>query len=373
MGSSFKLFTIRGIDVKIHITFPLILIWAGLQYGSRTGSLESAAFGVIGFALLFVLVTLHELGHSFAAQYFGVSVRQIVLSPLGGVAQLAEIPEKPIQEFIVAIAGPAVNVVIAILMGVIALGSSLNIGNPILALSGLGGLSINSLFGFVFIYNIVLAVFNLIPAFPLDGGRIFRSLLAMRLEYSRATAIAAIVGQVVAVLLGLFGLINGALFTIFIAVFIFMAARQEARLVKVRSLLRGVKVRQVFSSSVYVLHPESTVQQATNMMILGGQRNFAVVQGENLVGFLPHGTLITAMRTAAPHTYIANVMRRDVEPVALNDDLFEVRRRMEAAQIEALPVAEVGRFLGIIDRRQIANARHVMRVAPEAMPQSQSV
>jgi Zn-dependent protease/CBS domain-containing protein len=373
MGSSFKLFTVRDIDIKIHITFPLILVWAGIQYGAQTGSLESALFGVIGFAFLFVLVTLHELGHSFTAQHFGVTVKQIVLTPLGGVAQLAEIPENPVQEFIIAIAGPAVNVAIAIIMGLVALVSGISIGNPLLAISGMAGLSLGSLFGFVFIYNIILAVFNLIPAFPLDGGRIFRSLLAIRMEYSRATAIAAIVGQAVAVLLGLFGLLNGAIFTIFIAVFIFAAARHEARLVQVRSLLRGVKVRQVFSSSGYVLQPESTVQQATNMMILGGQRNFAVVQGENLVGFLPFSGLTAAMRTAAPHTFIANVMRRDIDPVEPNDDLFEVQRQMEASRLEALPVAEEGRFLGIIDRRQIANARHVMRVAPKAMPQSQSV
>ncbi len=373
MGSSFKLFSIRGIDVRIHITFPLILIWAGLQYGLRTGTLESALFGVIGFAFLFVLVTLHELGHSFAAQYYDVPVKQIILSPLGGLAQLSEIPEKPIQEFVIAVAGPAVNVAIFLLMGGAALAAGFDLGNSFAAVTGFAGFSVGSLFAFVFVYNIVLALFNLIPAFPLDGGRIFRSLLAFKLDYVRATAIASTVGQVAAILLGIYGIMNGAIFTIFIAVFIFTAGRQEAKMVKVRSLLRSIKVSQVFSRSVYVLRPESTVQQATNMVIFGNQRNFAVVDGEWLIGFVPHEDLVKAMRTAAPHSFINSVMRQDIEPVSPDDELFDVARRMEVLGVEALPVATDGRFLGQITRKQIAGARHVQQVAPNAMPKEQSV
>ncbi len=375
MGSSFKLFSIRGIDVRLHITFPLILVYGGLMYGLRTGTLESALFGIVGFAFLFVLVTLHELGHSFAAQYYGVPVKQIILSPLGGIAQLSEIPENPVQEFVIAVAGPAVNVAIFLLMGIAALAAGFDPGNVLAAASSFTvftGFTFGALFTFVFFYNIILALFNLIPAFPLDGGRIFRSLLALKLEYVRATVVASTIGQVIALLLGLFGIMNGAMFTVFIAVFIFMAARQETQMVRARSLLRSIKVQQVFSRSVYVLKPESTVQQATNMVIFGNQRNFAIVDDDWLVGFVPHENLVGAMRTAAPHSFISTVMRSDIEPVSPDDELFDVLRRMESLSVEALPVASDGRFLGQISRRQIAGARHVQQVAPNAMPREQS-
>ncbi len=250
MGSSLKLFSIRGIDIRIHITFPLILVWAGLQYGLRTGTLESALFGIVGFTFLFVLVTLHELGHSFAAQYYGVSVKQIILTPLGGIAQLSEIPEHPIQEFVIAVAGPAVNVAVFLLMWFAALAAGFDLGNSLAAVSGFAGFTFGSLFAFVFVYNIILALFNLIPAFPLDGGRIFRSLLALKLDYIRATAIASNVGQVFAILMGLYGIMSGNMFMVFIAVFIFMAGRQEAQLVKAEILFRlgqGDEAREIIN------------------------------------------------------------------------------------------------------------------------------
>ena len=372
MGSSYKLFTIRGIAIRLHITFPLILLWVGLQFGLRTGALESALFGVIAISLLFVLVTLHELGHSFTAQYFNVQVKQIILSPLGGVAQLNEIPENPIQEFIIAIAGPAVNIAFALLMGAAVLAFGLDISDPLRALSGLGGLTLTSLFIYVFYYNIILALFNLIPAFPLDGGRIFRSLLAMRLEYVKATSIASIVGRVVAIMLGLYGLFSGSIFLTFIAIFIYTAGRQESQMVRVRSILRGVKAGQAHTTSVYLLKPDSTVQQAANLMIYGGQRNFPVVSDGRLVGFLPYSDLSQAMRTAAPHTQVINIMRRDISPVAPEDDLFEVQRRLGQLQLEALPVAVEGRFLGLITQRHIADVHQMFRSAPNSLPKSQS-
>jgi Zn-dependent protease/CBS domain-containing protein len=373
MGNSIKLFSVRGIDIRLHITFPLILLWAGLQFGLQGGTVESAVFGVIVVALLFVLVTLHELGHSFAAQYFGVPVKQIILTPLGGVAQLNEIPDKPKQEFIIAIAGPAVNVLFGILMGVVALNLGIVLQNPFSILSGLGSLTITSLFIYVFYYNIILALFNLIPAFPLDGGRIFRSLLAMRLDYVRATTIASIVGQAIAVMLGIYGLFSGGIFLVLISIFIFVAGRQEAQMVRIRSTLRGAKVQQAYSSSVYQLNRDSTVQQATNLMIYGGQRNFPVVESESLIGFLPHANLVTAMQTAAPHSRVDNIMRRDIEPVAPDDDLLDVQRKLSELHLEALPVALGNRFLGLITRRQIADVQRLLQTTPNTMPQGQSV
>jgi Zn-dependent protease/CBS domain-containing protein len=377
MGNSLKLFTIRGIELKLHITFPLILLWAALQFGLLAGNLSSALFGVVAVSFLFVLVTLHELGHSFAAQYYGVPVKQIVLSPLGGVAQLAHIPEKPSQEFVIAIAGPAVNFIIAILMGLLALGSGISFSH-LLASSPLAGLSISSgfslqaLFSYIFFYNILLALFNLLPAFPLDGGRIFRSLLAMRLPYVQATNIASTVGRALAIALGLYGLFNGGFFLVLIAVFIYVGAGQEAAQVRMRGVLRGYTVEQVYDSSAHRLSPDSTVRQASDLMIFGGQKSFPVLEGETLVGFLPHEELLAAMRTAVSYARIGAFMRRDIRPVSCEDDLYDVQQRLFAEKASALPVVSDGRFMGLITLRHIGELYRMLRVTPKAWPQSQS-
>lgn len=374
MGSSLRLFSIRGIDIRLHITFPLILLWAAFQFGLRSGNLvmEGALFGVIAISLLFVLVTLHELGHSFAAQYFGVPVKRIILSPLGGMAQLNQIPEKPIQELIIASAGPAVNVIIAVLMGAMIVVLGLDMSNPFQAISGSGGLSLLTLFTYVFVYNIVLALFNLIPAFPLDGGRIFRSLLAFRLNYVRATSVAVIVGRVFAILMGVYALTNGGFFLVFIAIFIYSAGSQEGKLVIARDILRAMKVDQVYSDTVYRLNPMSTVQQASNLTIYGGQRHFPVVDGERLVGFLTYPDLMKARQTAASHSLVLHVMRKDVVPISSKADLFEAQKQMNDQGLEALPVVHGLRFLGMITVQQIAENYRLITNNSELIPQRQS-
>lgn len=371
MGSSFKLFTIRDIDIRLHFTFPLILVWAAVQFGLLSGNLSSALFGVVGISLLFVLVTLHELGHSFAAQYYGVPVRQIVLSPLGGVAQLSRMPSQPIQEFVIAIAGPAVNVIFALLMGAVAIGLGINIVNPF-AVVATGGFTLASLFSYVFVYNIVLAVFNLLPAFPMDGGRILRALMAMRWDYVRATTTAATIGRVVAVLMGLYGLFNGGFFLVLIAIFIYTAASQEVAVVKARDILKGYTVQDVYTQSVYQLAPDSSLQQATNLMLLGGQASFPVVEDGVLVGFLPRASLVAALKSSVPHAPVSRFMLRDVAPVAPGDDLFDVQQRIFTEQSDALPVTYNGRFLGLISAKQISSLRRLLTTNPHVIPQSRS-
>ncbi len=373
MGSSFKLFSVRGIDIRLHITFPLILLWAAFQYGLGSGNLEGAIFGVIAILMLFILVTLHELGHSFTAQYFGVPVNRIVLSPLGGVAQLSQIPDKPIQELVIAIAGPAVNMVVALVMGALVWGFGLQMANPFQVLSAEPALTFMALFTYIFVYNIFLAVFNLIPAFPLDGGRIFRSLLALRFDYLKATNFAVNTGRVLAVVMGIYGLINGGLFLVFISVFIYASGSQEAQFVRARTFLRGMKVKDVFSDSVYRLNTMSTVQQANNLMVFGRQRYFPVVDGDQLVGFLTYPDLVQATRTAAPHSLITGMMRRDIIPVSYEADLFEAQKQMSEQRLEALPVVLGSRFMGIINLRQIIDRYRIGAMNPRVAPQGQSI
>jgi len=353
MGRSLKLFTVRGIDIRLHFTFPLILLWAGLQFGLAGGGWESALFGVVIISLLFVLVTLHELGHSFAALHFGVPVNQIVLSPIGGVAQLREIPEKPVQELIIAVAGPAVNVVIALLMALFIPVWGLGVRDFVAALSLSMGLTLTAVFAYVFVYNIILAVFNLIPAFPLDGGRIFRALLAMKLDYVQATTVAAAVGRGVAILLGIYALFTGGIFLVLIAVFVYMAAGQEAAAVRARHTLRGYAVRDAYSPSAYTLTPYTSLQQTVNLMMMSGQANFPVLENESLTGFVTQQDLAAAMQSRGAHTWTNMIMRRDVRPVTLATPLLEVQKRLQTEQLGALPVVENGRYVGLIGQWQI--------------------
>ena len=353
MSRSLKLFTVRGIDVRLHFTFPLILFWAAFQFGTAGGSMSSALFGVIAISLLFVLVTLHEFGHSFAALHYGVPVKQIVLSPIGGVAQLQRIPDKPVQEFVISIAGPAVNFGIALLLALFIPVLGLSAMDFMTALSGTAGLTITAVFAYVFAYNIFLALFNLIPAFPLDGGRVFRALLAMKLEYGQATNIAATVGKALAVMMGLYGLFNGGIFLVFIALFIFTAAGQEAKMVKHRVSLKGFTVHDVYSTAAYTLTPYHRLEQAVQLMMMSGQNSFPVVDNDNLEGFITRRDLSTAMKNRGSHTWANIIMRQDIAPVSPLLPLAEAQKRLAVEELDALPVVENGLYLGLLSRRDI--------------------
>jgi stage IV sporulation protein FB len=280
-------------------------------------------------------------------------------------------PEKPSEEFVIAIAGPAVNFVIAGLMWVTAVLLDINLSNPLRVLAGLGGISLTALFTYIFVYNIFLAVFNLLPAFPMDGGRVFRSLLAMRLDYVKATRIAAAVGRGVAILMGLYGLFNGGIFLILIAVFIFTAATQEEHMVKLRGTLRGYKVQQAYTPSAYQLSPYHNLQHVVDFMLASGQSSFPVSNGDLYVGLLTRGRLEQALQSRSPHTWVSDVMRHDIVPVSLTTDIDEVRQRFDAEQLDALPVVENGRCVGLITRNNIQELYRLSRIAPGALPKIQ--
>lgn len=349
MNSSLKLFSVRGIDIRLHITFPLILIWAALQFGWLAGGgVTGAVFGVIVISLLFVLVTLHELGHSFAAQQFGVPVERIVLMPIGGVAQLKHIPRNPRQEFIIAVAGPAVNVVLALMMWLVAQPFGLELFNPMVLLSGVSTLSLSAIFSYVFFYNITLAVFNMLPAFPMDGGRILRSLLAMRLNYGRATHIASSIGRGLAVLLGIYAFFNGAIFLIFIAFFIYTGALQEGRMVQQYEKMRGLKVQDAYFSQVQLLSPADSLQTAMMLKLRGWQSDFPVFENGRLVGYLTDHRLMNGLTQYGPNTRVSAVMAQDVAPVSPSSELFDVQQRMQAERMGSLPVMDGPHFVGMV-------------------------
>jgi stage IV sporulation protein FB len=343
----------------MHITFPLILIWAAVQFGYLTrGGGSGAAFGVLATILLFTIVVLHELGHSLAAQYFGVNVKQIVLLPIGGVAQLDRIPEKPIEEFVIAIAGPFVNFILAILLAVLGwvFGVSLGIAELSSFNFDIGSLGLTTLFRYVFTSNLFLALFNLIPAFPMDGGRILRALLAVRMPYVRATGSAVVIGQALAWLLGLWGFLQGGLFLIVIAVFIYMGAGSEGQMVRIRNVLGGLTVEQAYSREPEPLDAAGTLRDAVNLTLKTFQSDFPICEGEKLIGILTHARLVQALDKFGPDVPLRQVMAPDIEPVHPEDGLDQVQKRLAESKLDALPVVEEGKFLGLITSRDVAEA-----------------
>lgn len=373
MNSSLKLLSVSGIDIRMHITFPLILIFAAFQFGFLSGAgVTGALFGVIVVSLLFVLVTLHELGHSFAARYYGIPVEQIVLLPIGGVAQLKSMSRKPIQEFVIAIAGPAVNVAIALLMIVIAPLIGINFTNPLALITGGISLTLTTILGYLFYYNVALAVFNMLPAFPMDGGRVLRALLAMRLPYGKATKYAVNVGRGLAILMGIYGLVGGGIFLILIAFFIYAGASQELRAVAFYDELAGYRVSDAFTSQALVLSPYDNLQRAMSLKMTGMQSGFPVVYAGQLVGYLSDEALLAAVSEKGLWAMVRDAMSKNINPVSLHNPLYDVQERMQQEQTNSFPVVDGTQFLGMISYRQIREFIKTMRMNPDWVSQAQS-
>jgi Zn-dependent protease len=371
MANSIKLFSVRGINIRAHFTFPLILIWAAIQFGYfNNGGVVGALFGIIVITLLFAIVTLHELGHSLVALRYGVPVERIVLLPIGGVAQLKRMPEKPRQEFFIAIAGPAVNFGLALIMGLVALAFDIRLTSISSVLGGLQRITFADIFSYLFITNLFLALFNLLPAFPMDGGRVLRALLATRLEYSQATDIAATVGRGMAGLLALYGFLGGGFFTILIAFFIYTGAGQERQAARDRSVLRGLVVGQAYSRQVRALHPQDRLQDAINLTLSGFQANFPICDGERLVGLLTYPMLVEALNRYGPQKQLGELMLTSVPTVSPGDELFEAQRVLAESRLPALPVVDNGQFMGIITGNDLNEIVRLVSIDRNLLPRA---
>ena len=346
MGWSIKLGRILGINIQVHFTFFLILVWGAINFGNGAGP----AYGVVVTLALFSLVFLHELGHSVAAMAYGIGVKDITLLPIGGVARLERMPEKPVQELVVALAGPAVNVFLALVLFPIVLWIS---GGPVsllLSLRSEPGLA--GLLAFLLTANISLAIFNLLPAFPMDGGRVFRALLGLFLDFRRATSVAVTVGRTLAVGLGIFALINGQFFLAMIAVFIFTASGQEGQAVATRGVLREVRVSQALSRNTVSLSPSATVGQAAAMVMRGHRADFAVVDpfSRQLLGVVSSSDVARAVDRNQWSSPLSDVMRpaERLPKVTPNTPLSEVNDQLAEASSRVAAVYDGPFFQGLI-------------------------
>jgi Zn-dependent protease/CBS domain-containing protein len=336
---AFRLGQISGIGVYVHPTFLLLVGWVALSYLSNGHGVHAALAGVLFVLAVFAIVVLHELGHSLAARRYGIGTRDITLLPIGGVARLERMPTNPVQELVVGLAGPAVNVVLAglCLAGLVLSGGRLEAGS--FAAPGAPLLSK------LFFANVTLAAFNLLPAFPMDGGRVFRALLALRLPHARATELAARTGQAIAVLLGFAGVFTNPMLVL-IGVFVWLGAHQEATLVAERSALEGLFVDQAMITDFRTLAPGDPLAHAAELGVVSFQRDFPVVADGVLVGVLTRSDLVNGLSRAGALAPVSLAMRTDVPTVDPGDRLEAVLTSED--RFSATMVVRGGRLFGIL-------------------------
>lgn len=338
MAWSIQIARAFGIPIRLHLTFLILLAW--LAHGAyRPGGDPSLLPVALG---LFTCVVLHELGHSVTAQRFGLKVESITLLPIGGVAALAKMPREPRQELLIAIAGPAVNFVLAPLLYALHLAleatpnpetwSLASPGSPLLKLA---------------VLNIGMAVFNLLPAFPMDGGRILRAVLALRLGYGEATRISASLGQLLAIMLGFLGLFASPML-LFIALFVFIGAAAEGARVETQTMVEGSTVAEAMMTRFFTLSRADSLGRAAELLLAGTQQDFPVVEDHRVVGILTRRRLLEGLARGGRDIYVSEAMEPAPPPVHPEDPLEEVLERLTGGNPGVVPVENEEGLCGLL-------------------------
>ena len=345
MRWSWKIGRLAGINVHVHATFLLLILFILLAYWTEGHSLSLALSGVFFVLVIFGCIVLHELGHALTARRYGIQTRDIILLPIGGVARLERMPEDPRQELRVALAGPAVNLVIAgVLFAVLAVLGSAPGWTEMEGVRWVGGGFLTK----VMVANLWLAGFNVLPAFPMDGGRVLRALLATRMEYTRATQAAAHVGQAMAFLFGFIGILSHDPFLLFIALFVWMGASEEAAVVQMRTSLGGIPVQRVMLTDFHTLTADDTLDRAVNYVLSGWQQDFPVVFGDHVLGILTREDLLRTLAQHGATVPVREAMRRDVQSLDSHDMLETAVKALRARNCRSLPVEHNGRLVGML-------------------------
>lgn len=347
MSWSWKLGRVAGIPIYLHWTFLILIAWLVAAGAMEGGSLE-AGLSQGGFVLaLFGCVVLHELGHALTAQRFGVPTTDITLLPIGGVARLQRIPERPAQELLVALAGPAVNLVIILILWFV-------FGVRMPGAADSDEVLHAGFWSKLLLVNVFLAGFNMLPAFPMDGGRVLRALLAMTLPYARATRVAASVGQLMAIAFGLFGLSNGAPMLLFIALFVWIGAEAEAVQVAERAALKGVPVRQAMLTEFHRLRGDETLGRAANLLLAGTQQDFPLELegGEPLV--LTRANLMAGLAASGPDAHVRDFATAAAPTVEADGPLVAAVASLRERGAPCAQVTQDGEVVGLLTLENVA-------------------
>ena len=362
MRWSLRIGSLGGTSILIHVTLLLFLLWIAAIY-YRQGGAQAAWQGTLFIAILFFCVLLHELGHVFAARYYGVKTRDVTLWPFGGIASMEQMPEKPSQELVVALAGPAVNVVIAAVL-LLWLGFRVDPQN-LVAIEN----SAISLAAKVAAANIILVLFNMIPAFPMDGGRVLRALLAMWMGNARATELAATIGQAFAVVFGVIGIFYYNPMLLIIAVFIFLAASSEAAQAQLRAVAQGSIVADAMITEFQSLGTSATINDAAEALIRTTQTEFPVIDGSGrLRGILTRDAMIKALKERGPETPVLEVMQDDVPTVSSRAKLDTALRSLMEKRRPVVGVTDAqDRLIGLLTVENLGEMMMIHSARPDAL------
>ena len=338
---SWKLVTVASIDVHIHGTFLFLIVFlavSGLVAGQGATAILRSTLLILA---IFTSVVLHEFGHALTARRFGVRTLDITLLPIGGIARLEQMPDKPSEQLQVALAGPAVNVVIAMLLfGLVRL-FEVPVGIEIFR--NASGPFLTQLMWI----NLFLAAFNLLPGYPMDGGRVLRALLAMRMAPERATQIAARVGQGTAVIFGVVGLFHNPLLMV-IAVFIWLGAQAEHSVSTMKVALSGLSVRDGMITDFRRLLPTDPLSRAVDLTLAGFQQDFPVMDGERLLGVLTHGDVLKGLAERGKSSAVQEAMRRDFDTTNPSEPLDGALTRMRQGERRLLMVVDNEKVVGLL-------------------------
>ncbi len=354
---------IGGTAIRIHMTFLLLLLWIGVSAGLRGGS-EAALANVAFIVLLFACVLAHEFGHILMARHFGIQTPEVTLLPIGGVASLERMPDKPSEQLLVAIAGPAVNVVIALML-VIVLGVSLDASSMTRGLASIDDPR-HGILSRLAAANIFLVIFNMLPAFPMDGGRVLNAILAMNMDKRKALQISARIGQGLALLLGFLGLFGNPML-LFVAIFVYIAAAGEAAQGDLESMTSTLAVRDAMESKFVALYPEETLADAVDKLLATPQHEFPVVDHFGKpVGLLTRDALLAALRERPREASVMDAAQAPVPSVRISDRLDDGLREMTRAGAPAISVVDAdGRIAGMLTMQNIAEMMMVRAANPD--------
>jgi Zn-dependent protease len=342
MKWSWRLGRIAGIDIEIHATFAFLLAWIALLEYRRTQTVAGVVTGIVFILAVFASVVLHEYGHALTARRYGVRTRSITILPIGGVASLERMPSQPKQELAIAIAGPIVTVTLVVVLWILLRA----LGTP-LVLTEANFEDAPFLVRLMWV-NVVLAVFNLLPAFPMDGGRVLRAALAMRFDYVQATRIAAVGGRAFALLFGFYGLSAGNPFLVFIAIFVWIGAQGESWSVQLQSALRGLPVERVMIRDLRTLQPDDSLARAVDHLLAGFQQDFPVLDGAGVVGVLTRTDLVKALAQHGASAPVSVAMRSDFLVAHPGEPLEEAFARLQGSKCHTMPVVQDGALCGVL-------------------------
>ncbi|MHC4749642.1 MAG: site-2 protease family protein [Planctomycetota bacterium] len=341
MKWSFKIGRFAGIDVFMHFTFLLLVGWVALLHWRQGQSIPAVVAGVAFILVVFLCVVLHEFGHALTAKRYGIKTRDIILLPIGGVARLEKLPTNPLQELWVALAGPAVNVVIA--AGLFVWLKITATFEPMQMLTVTTGPFLERILA----VNLFLVAFNMIPAFPMDGGRVLRAILATRKEYSRATQIAASIGQGIAVFFGFIGIFYNPLLLL-IAFFVWIGAAQESSMAQMQSAIGGIPVQQAMLTDFRTLNKDDGLEKAIELTLAGSQKDFPVVSNGHIEGILTQSDLLKALSARDQYPTVTSAMQNDFVTVDSLEMLETAFAKLKDCNCHTLPVKLNDKLVGLL-------------------------